>query len=387
MIYLDHHAAAPLCSAAAAAMRLAQERSWANPASAHCAGRAARALLEQAREQVAASVRGAPAEVVFTSGGTEACNLGLLGLSPNPAHMHVVTSEVEHPAVARVVSALERRGARVTRLSVPGGRAPEPQQLADLIAGGVSMVAMQWVNHETGTLLPIEAYAEVCAAANVPLFVDGTQALGKLTVDLTAVPVTAMAMAAHKLGGPAGVGALFIRRSAPLSSLLLGGGQERGRRAGTPGVLEAVGFGAACEVLPTRLATMPALAELRTRWEASLGADVRAGPAAPACAPLDHRPQINGAEGLRVATASNLSFAGCVGPELVAALDLEGICCASGAACSSGVSEPSPVITAMYRDAPARAKSAIRFSFGPEALDIQVEDVCKVVRDVLAREA
>jgi cysteine desulfurase len=366
MIYLDHHAATPVCDAAQEAMAQARAAGWANPASVHAAGRRARALLEGARRQVAEALGVEPADVVLTAGGTEACNLGVWGL-PRPAR--VVTSQVEHPAVARAVARLEGQGAEVVRLGVPAGRAPDPDTLARAIGPGSTLVAMGWVNHETGNVLPVADYAQVCRQHRAHLFVDATQALGKLPVALDTLGADAVAVAAHKMGGPPGAAALWVRRGVACDPVSAGGAQERGRRAGTPDVVAQVGFGAACAVLPERLGHMATVGGLRDALEArlrALGAVV------------------NGAAGDRVATVTCVSLRGFRGEVVVAALDLEGVCASSGAACSSGLSEPSPVVRAMHPDEPWRAESTLRLSLGPctHPTDVQVatDAVARIVR-------
>ena len=373
MIYLDHHAATPLCAAARAAMQRAQAQAWANPASVHAAGRASRALLEQARSQVAQALgASSAAEMVLTSGGTEACNLGIRGLEGLRGG-HVVTTEIEHPAVARAVDALEREAeVRVTRMKALDALPPTGAQLAAELRADTRLVAVQWINHETGTMLPVAEYAAVCRAASVPLFVDATQALGKLPVDVSALGADLVAVASHKLGGPAGAGALFVRRGLRLGPLLLGGAQERGLRAGSPDVLHAVGFGAACGALQERLSAQPRLAPLRDRVQGELSALGAV---------------LNGADAPRAATVVNASFPGRRGDALVAALDLEGVCASSGPACSSGLPEPSPSLRAMYPHQAWRAGAALRLSFGPETTAIEVETALDALRRVLARHA
>lgn len=356
--------------AARAAMAAAADRAWANPASVHGPGRAARGLLEGARDRIAAAIGAQAADVVLTGGGTEACNLAVLGLSPAP--QRVITTAIEHPAVARAVDRLEAGGAHVTRLAVPAGVPPDPDLVSDLLAQGCQLFVCQWVNHETGTILPVANYAERCRAAGVVCAVDGTQALGKLPLDVAALGIDALALASHKLGGPAGAGALWVRRDVSFSSHGAGGGQERGRRPGSPDVLAQVGFGAACEVLPERLGAQARLARLQARLEAAL---------------IDLGGLPNGLAGPRVATVVNASFPGRRGDRLVAALDVEGVACASGAACSSGLPEPSPVLRAMYPEQAGRANSALRFSFGPETAENEVEMAIEKIAKVLARPA
>jgi cysteine desulfurase len=370
VIYLDHHAATPICAAAASAMDAARVSAWANPSSAHAAGRSSRALLERARRQIAEAIGANTADIVLTSGGSEACNLGVRGV-PSTSGGHVITTAIEHPAVARAIERLETdSGVSVTRLDVPNGVAPTAGQLEGALRSDTRLVALQWINHETGSVLPVAAYAEVCRAAGVPFFIDATQAAGKLPIDVTELGADLLALASHKLGGPAGAGALWVRRGMQLTPLIAGGSQERGQRAGSPDVLHAVGFGAACTSLPDRLAAQPRLAALRARVLREL---------------MRLHGSPNGGEG--VATVVNASFVGRRGEALVAALDLEGVCCSSGAACSSGLSEPSPVLLAMHPDEPWRASAAVRLSFGPETTETEVEIALQALDRVLARKA
>jgi cysteine desulfurase len=372
VIYLDHHAATPICTAASLAMHAAGAAAWANPSSTHAVGRAARALLERARDQIADAIGASAADIVLTSGGSEACNLGVLGLQ-GLARQHIVTTDIEHPAVAQALRRLEAAAAVcVTRLAVPAGAPPSAEQLASSLRSETRLCAIQWINHETGTILPVADYARVCRAAGVPLFVDATQAAGKLPIDVAMLGADLLALASHKLGGPAGAGALWVRRGLQLSPVIAGGGQERGRRAGSPDVLHAVGLGAACAQLRERLASQARLHSLRERAAAEL---TRLGGV------------LNGEPGNSVATVVNASFAGRRGDELVAALDLDGVCAASGAACSSGLSEPSPVLLAMYPSERWRASSALRLSFGPETTEVEVESALLVLARVLSRRA
>jgi cysteine desulfurase len=366
VIYLDHHAAAPSPDAVRRAMQEAAAVAWANPSSTHAAGRASRKLLEAAREEVGNAIGATAADVVLTGGGTEACNLGIRGLCAG--RDRVVTSQAEHPAVAKSVERVGSEGREVIKLSVAEGRPPSPDELRPYLSSR-TLVAIQWVNHETGTVFPIEEYAEACHESQARLFVDATQALGKVPVDVGAIEVDAIAIAAQKIGGPAGAGACWVRRGLDVAPVLDGGEQERGRRPGTPDTLSMVGFGAACALLEDRLAQQPRLTELRDHIEArliGLGGVRNAGPP-------------------RTGTVSNLSFPGWEGPLLVAALDLEGICVSTGAACSSGLQEPSAVIRAMYPNEQWRAGSAIRISLGIETTARDIERALHAFREVLAR--
>ncbi len=347
-------------------MEQAAAVAWANPSSTHAAGRASRQLLEAAREDVAKSIGAVAADVVLTGGGTEACNLGIRGLAAG--RNRVVTSQVEHPAVAESVRRLGREGREVIALSAVEGRPPSPDELAPYL-GPDTLVAIQWVNHETGTVFPVHEYAQACREQQARLFVDATQALGKVPVDAGALRADAIAIAAQKIGGPAGAGACWVRRGLELEPVLDGGSQERGRRPGTPDTLSMVGFGAACRLTGDRLTQQPRVTELRDRIEARL---------------TELGGVLNGGAS-RTGTASNLSFRGWQGPLLVAALDLEGICLSTGAACSSGLQEPSAVIRAMYPDEQWRAGSAVRISLGIETTERDIDMALHAFQQVLAR--
>lgn len=358
-VYLDHHAASPVAPEVLEAMREAREVAWANPSSAHGAGRAARAVIERARERVAAAIGAAPSDLVFTAGGTEACNLGVLGLSAQ----RILVTAIEHPAV---LEAARAHGAQVVELAVPEGRAP-----GELPLEGVDLVCAQWVNHETGTVLPVERWAAQCRAAGVALFVDASQALGKLPVDVAGLGARAVAFAASKLGGPPGAGALWIARDTELAPRAVGGAQERGRRAGSPDPAALAGFGRAASLVPERLVAMDGVAARRDRLEAAVS---RWG-------------EVNAGGAPRVATVINLSVRGWSGPRLVAALDVEGLEASHGAACSSGVDAPSAVVAAMYPEEPGRAESALRLSLGPTTTDADVDRAVELFERVARRKS
>ncbi len=362
MIDLDHHAASLLVPSASRAMEAALRAPAASPSSAHALGRAARAVLERARDAVAHALGAAPADVVFTSGGTEALALGIAGIARGARR--IVTSTLEHPAVVRALEERERGGVEVVRLS--------PSEIAERIDGSVSLVVAQHANHETGEILPLEAVAAACRASRVPVLVDACQSFGKLPLAaLTgALGVTAVAVAASKIGGPSGAGALLVRRDEPLEPLLRGGAQERGRRAGTPGLVALAGFGAAAAEIATRLEAMSAVGARRDRLEAGL---------------LALGAVSNAPVGPRLSTVTNVSFRGWRGPALVAALDLEGLCASSGAACSSGLDAPSPVLLAAFPDEPWRAASALRLSLGPETTDEEIDGALAVLERVVLR--
>lgn len=369
MIYLDHHAASPLEEGVREACGRALREAWANPSSTHRLGQSARRLLEEARAQVAEACGVAPLDLIWTSGGTEACNWGVEGLCAGPP-ARLVTSTIEHPAVEESVQALARRGWRIERLKVEAGRPPGASAIEALGLGPADRLICQWVNHEVGTILPVEDYAAAAKRSGAQVFVDASQALGKLDFSGLVSQVDAFALAAPKIGGPAGAGALWLRRGVELPPRFVGGGQERGRRAGSPDVLACVGFGAAARRVGERLAQRERLGAMQRDFEAAL--EARGG-------------LINGREAARVPTVSNVSFPGQRAALLVHALDIEGLCVSSGPACSSALAQPSPTVVAMYPGHEERAQAALRFSWGASTEWAELEAALACLDRVLAR--
>lgn len=353
-IYLDWNATTPPSQAVLNAMRDAAGV-WANPASVHALGRAARAVVEGARECLAEVLRVHPRDVVFTSGGTEANNLAL------HAAPVLVTSRLEHPSVVRLAEALE---ARTRWLPVhPDGRvvpADVAAALQDAPPG--TWVSVAAVNHETGVIQPIRELVELVHRSGARLHVDAVQALGKQ--ELSALSeADAISVCAHKIQGPKGIGALAWRSGATPLPLVRGGAQERGFRPGSQDAMLAAGFRAALEGID--LGRHAALGTLRDRIEQRL---LRYG-------------EVNGARDSRVAHVSNLSLSGWRSDELVAALDLRGVCVSAGSACSAGTIEPSPVITNML--GLERAARAVRISLGVETTAAAAETATLLLEEVL----
>lgn len=344
VVYLDWNATTPPLDAVIEAMAHVARSTWGNPASVHGTGRAARDVVETAREAVAQLVGASARDVVFTSGGTEANNLAL-HLAPA-----LVTSRLEHPSVTRVAETLEAAGRPVRWLPAPSsGRltaASVEQALGDLPERMGAVVSVAAANHETGVLQPIGEIAEVAHRLGARLHVDAVQAAGK--VDLAELrEADTFALAAHKMRGPKGIGALVHRPERAPKPLLVGGTQERGRRPGTVDPVAAAGFRVAAEWALGSSERALGLTVLRDQLESSL---VAAGATA------------NGAGVPRLPHVTNVSFPGRAGDELVAALDLLGVAVSSGSACSAGTTEPSKVITAML--GVERARGAVRLSLG-----------------------
>jgi cysteine desulfurase len=366
--YLDYAASAPLRAEALAAMQPLLERPAANPSSQHGPGRAARAAVETAREQVAALVGAAPGEVVFTSGGTEADNLAVKGavLAWPAGARRLVCSAVEHHAVLDAAAWAEAdAGAAVALAPVDRAGRVDLERLAGLLAPGrTALVAVMAANNEVGTGQPVAAAAELTHAAGAPLLCDAVQAAGLPGVDVGRDGIDLLALAAHKLGGPTGVGALVVRGGATLRPLLHGGGQERGLRSGTLPAAAIAGFGAAAAAaLAERQAPGYAagLAGLRDRLLAGLRAQ-------------EPDLQVNGDPGGGTSLPGLLSvrFPGRRAEDLLLLLDRRGIACSAGSACASGAVTPSHVLVAMGRDA-MQARETVRFSLGHASTEADVD--------------
>jgi cysteine desulfurase len=389
--YLDYAASAPLRAEALAAMLPLLERPAANPSSQHGPGRAARAAVETAREQVAALVGAAPAEVVFTSGGTEADNLAVKGtlLARPTQDRHLVCSAVEHHAVLDAAAWAEAdAGARVDLAPVNGLGRVELDRLGALLQPGrTALFAVMAANNEVGTGQPVAAVADLAHAAGAVLLCDAVQAAGLPGIDLAGDGIDLLALAAHKLGGPTGIGALVVRSGADLRPLLHGGGQERGVRSGTLPAAAIVGFGAAAEaaLAERRSGGATALAALRSHLLAGLRAvapdlDVNGHPGPRAgTAPEDGGPEAidPGLPGLL-----SVRFPGRRAEDLLLLLDRHGIACSAGSACASGAVTPSHVLVAMGRG-PAEARETVRFSLGHASTQAEVDAAVAAVAQAL----
>jgi len=366
-IYLDYAASAPLDARVAAAMRecLEDRALQANPASAHAPGRAARSRIDTARAQVAGLI-GAPADtIVFTSGATESVNLAILGAARG-AHStgrgvrHIVSSRIEHRAGRDSCRQLEREGFEVSWLQPDREGQIEATQVADALRPDTALVSLMHANNETGVVTDIDAIAALCAAREVTLHVDAAQSAGKLPVAVASPGIALLSFCAHKLGGPQGVGALYVRRRPrpALQPLQFGGGHEGGLRSGTLATHQLVGFGIACALAQTALATeAPRIHALRERlWQALQ-------PAAPLWRNGTPEPSVPG--------ILNVGFAGVEGESLL--LELDGrLAVSSGAACSSATAEPSTVLRALGRSDLA-IQASLRLSLGRETTAAEID--------------
>jgi cysteine desulfurase len=377
--YLDYAASAPLRPEALAAMLPLLERPAANPSSQHGQGRAARAAVETAREQVAALVGAAPGEVVFTSGGTEADNLAVKGtvLARAPEARHLVCSAVEHHAVLDAAAwAAADAGARLDLAPVDRLGRVDPARLGALLQPGrTALVAVMAANNEVGTGQPVAAVAELAHAAGAVLLCDAVQAAGLPGVDLAADGIDLLALASHKLGGPTGVGALVVRAGTTLRPLVHGGGQERGLRSGTLPAAALAGFGAAAAAaLADRHSTAAtSLATLRSRLLTGLRT----------LAPdLEVNGDLGPDPGAGLPGLLSVRFPGRRAEDLLLLLDRHGVACSAGSACASGAVTPSHVLVAMGRD-PAAARETVRFSLGHASTQADVDAAVAAVAQAL----
>ena len=373
-VYLDYAATTPLRPEAREAMLAVLGERWGNPSSLHRWGREARAALENARARFAAVIGAAPAEVVFTRGGTEADNLAVLGRTRAVGGGPIACSSIEHKAVlaaSRAAAAADGRTLRIVPVAADGR--VDLDALAEILrAERPALVSVMWANNEVGVLQPVERVASMCAEAGAAFHTDAVQALGKVPVRMDQVRAEMAAFSAHKLGGPRGAGALFVRRGTRIDPLLHGGGQERGLRSGTEDVASAVGLAVAAERAEAeREAEMARIGALRDRLEAGLRERV------PGLV-------VNAAAAPRLPTISNVSAPGADAEMLLVALDLEGVAASSGSACSSGAVEPSHVLTAMGVPADVAGPS-VRFSLGRDTTDADIDRALEVFPAVVER--
>lgn len=371
-IYLDHAATTPMRREVHEAMLPFFEERFGNPSSLHRWGREARVALEEARARLAKVLGASASEILFTRGGTESDNLAVAGRARALPGAAVVCSAIEHQAVLATARALEKTGTALRLLPVDEHGVVRVEALDALLERHPAVISVMWANNEMGAIQPIDVLAERCREAGVVFHTDAVQALGKLAVRVDEVPVDLISVSGHKLGGPKGVGALFVRRGTALEPLLYGGGQERKLRPGTEDVAGAVGLMVAAELaVQERESAMQRLGALRDRLEASLRERV---------------PElvVNAAGAPRLPTISNLSVPGADSEALLLTLDLEGIAASSGSACASGAVEPSHVLSAMGVP-PEVAGPSVRFSLGRATTEDEIDRVIAVFPPLVER--
>src|SRR6266852_4740260 len=354
-VYFDHNATTAVAPEVLDAMLPYLSGEYGNAASIHTFGQKARAAVETAREQVAALIGARAQEIVFTSGGTEADNHAIFGVvtstAPPSSRPHVITSSSEHEAVLNTCQALEKQGVDVTYLAVDREGRIDLDELRRAICPETVLITVMHSNNELGTVQPLEEIGRIAAEADVYFHTDAVQSAGKLPIDVNALGIDLLALSGHKFYAPQGIGALYIRGGTRLRQLLYGGHHQRGFRPGTENVPGIVGLGKAAEIArQSQVKDAARISALRDRLEQGLLAQVP-------------HSRVNAARAPRTPNTTNITFPGIDGEALVIALDLKGLACSTGAACSSGAVEPSHVLTAIGLP-PEEARASLRFSLG-----------------------
>jgi cysteine desulfurase len=379
-VYLDNNATTPVLPQVFAAMQPYFEEHFGNASSIHHNGQETRAAVEGARTSVAALVGARPAEIVFTSGGTEGDNLAIFGLVnsgltlgvTNPGQ-HVITSTIEHHAVLNSCKHLEASGCEVTYVQVDGRGLVDPDDIRRALRPNTRLITIMMANNETGVLQAVEQIGKVAAEADVYFHTDAVQAAGKVAIDVNRIGCDLLSISGHKMHAPQGVGALYVRKGTALRPILHGGSHERSRRAGTENVPGIVALGKAAELAREGVARgdLERMAGLRDRLEQTILGEVEAT-------------AVNGQGAPRVPNTSSIYFDCIEGEALLIALDLKGLAVSTGAACSSGAIEPSHVLTAMGMR-PEQARGSLRFSLGKQNTSEDIEFALSLIPLTIAR--
>ncbi|PYY09073.1 MAG: cysteine desulfurase NifS [Acidobacteria bacterium] len=370
-VYLDSNATTPLLPEVFEAMRPYYFEEFGNASSIHHHGQHARAAVERARESVARLLGCRAAEVVFTSGGTEADNLAIFGLMR--PHDHVITSQIEHHAVLNACKRLEQRGFEVTYLCVNEQGLVDPDEVRRAIRPNTKLISIMMANNETGVLQPVEEIGRIASEADIYFHTDAVQAAGKVPIDVKQIGCDLLSISGHKFHGPQGTGAMYVRRGTLIEPLFFGGNHERQRRAGTENLPGIIGLGCAAEIALRGFGdgSVDRIARLRDHLESALLDEIDAA-------------AVNSGQTPRVPNTSNIYFDHIEGEAMVIALDLKGLAVSTGAACSSGAIEPSHVLTAMGLP-PERARASIRFSLGKQNSEEDVEFALSVIPSTIIR--
>jgi cysteine desulfurase len=368
-IYLDYNASTPLAPEVAQIVRRLADQAHGNPSSTHFAGRPAREIVDHARRQVAELLGCTPGEIVFTSGGSEANNLALKGLFHAAAGtpVHIITTQIEHPAILAPCRFLERLGARVTYLPCDSAGLIDPDDLKRAIAPDTRLISIMHANNETGTVQPIAACAEIAREHAVPMHTDAAQSVGKLPTRVGEIGVDLLSLAGHKFYAPKGVGALYVRAGLKLEPLIHGAGHEDGRRAGTESAMLLAALAAAAE-LASDLSQVGGIRTLRDEFWRQLRSA------------LGNRVVLNGHPEQRLPNTLNISFVGRDGAAILDALD--GVAASTGSACHAGRVELSPVLAAMQVP-PEIGMGAVRFSLGRPTTREEIDRVVARLVEIL----
>ncbi len=377
-VYLDNSATTAVLPEVIEAMLPCFNEVYGNAQSVHGFGQRAKAIVERARREVAALINAAPGEIVFVGGGTEADNLAIRGIAAAHGTSHLITTKIEHPAVLATCQALEQTGASVTYLPVQANGIIRVDDLQAAITDETTLISVMHANNETGVIQPLEAIAAIVrerrerGQKHLYLHTDAVQSVGKIPVDVKRLGVDLLSLSGHKIHGPKGVGALFIKKGVRLAKQMTGGHHERDRRAGTENVAGIVGLGRAAELARLHLdERRERMRELRDDFEQAVMARI-AGV------------QVNGDAQQRVPNISNLSFAGVDGESLLIALDLQGIAVSTGSACASGSLEPSHVLTAMGLER-EQVRGSLRVSLSALTSRQEIETALAALEETVAR--
>ena len=371
-VYLDNNATTRPDPRVVEAMLPYLTEWYGNASSVHRLGQRSRQAIDEARNQVSQLIHCADAEIQFTGGGTESVNTAIRGLLIARApRKRIVTSAVEHSATRELCAQLAKEGAEIVEIPVDVQGTLDMDSLSSAVSEDTALVTMLWANNETGVVFPVDQIASICRAKRVPFHCDGTQAVGKLPVDVAFIGCDAMSFAAHKFHGPKGVAALFIRRGTRMRPLIIGGPQERGRRGGTENVPGIVGLGVAAALAKESLSQMSRVAQLRDRLERQILERIDAT-------------YVNGRTDQRLPNTTNIGFARLEAEAILLLLSEQGICASAGAACSSGSLEPSHVLRAMKIDEKI-AHGAVRFSLSRFTSEAEIDHALEVLPGVIRK--
>jgi cysteine desulfurase len=362
-IYLDNNATTAIHPDVMAVLVTSLREVFGNASSIHREGQAARRVIEDARESVARLLGATARELVFTSGGSESNNAAIFGAVAQDGRCHIVTTAIEHPSVAEAVRVLEERGCAITRVLPSRSGVVDAEAVIAAMRPDTKLVTMMMANNETGVVQPVAEVGRAARERGLHFHVDGVQAAGKIPIYVQSIACDTLAISAHKMHAPKGIGALYVRRGLTMSAHIVGGAQERRRRAGTENVPLAAAFGVAA-ALPSASAH---IAALRDRFEANVPDG-----------------SINGVGVARIPNTSNITFHDADGEGIVIALDLSGVAASTGSACSSGRVEPSSVLLAMGLS-PDEARSTVRFSLSRFTTEEEIGRVVELLRELLPR--
>jgi len=373
-VYLDHNATTPVHPEVRKAIEPYLDDQFGNPSSIHWAGRDVRKGVEDARQEIASFFGCQPLEVVFTSSGTESDNLAVKGIAYRKANAgkHIITSQVEHPAVINTCRFLETQGFRVTYVPVNRYGTVEPDSVRDALAGDTILVSVMYANNETGDIMPVPEIGAIAREAGVVMHTDAVQAAGKIPIDFGTLPVDLLTFSGHKVNALKGTGGLIVRKGVEIEAMTHGGHQERGRRGGTENVAGIVAMGKSFQILKEGMEEEVAdTRRLRDRFEKGLFGRI---------------PELvlNGHPTQRLPNTVNISFRFVEGEAMLLNLDMMGIACSSGSACTSGSLEASPILLAMGAD-PTDAQGALRFSLGRGNTDEDIDYAVDAIETVVTK--